>query len=139
MKEISLPSGAVLKLGHIPFAEALTLNKALGEELKVVGLAADLEVMSVMKDLVCIGVSSPKIEMALSACMKRCVYASSKAELKIDKDTFEQEEARQDYYTVCVEVAKHACLPFVKAHSAEFFRLLGNLKGSPESKPKTTP
>lgn len=134
MKEINLPSGAILKIGNIPFEEAMTLNEALIEELKNVSFNSSKEMGELYKDLFCIGFSSKKIKASLWECFKRCIYSSPLGDLKIDKDTFQPEESRQDYAQVCLEVAKHVMLPFVKAHSAMFFQVLGILQNSQELK-----
>lgn len=139
MTEISLPSGAVLKLGKIPFAEAMELNEAVIEELKSIHFTSDTEMATLYKDLFCTGFSSKKIKSALWKCMARCIYNGGIGELKIDKDTFEPEEARQDYASVCMEVAKFAMLPFLKPHSVAFYQILESLKGSPESKGAPSP
>jgi hypothetical protein len=138
-KEVTLPSGAMLVIGHTPFAESLALNEAVIEELKSISFTSQTEMGTLYKDLFCVGFSSKKIKDALWQCFKRCTYDSGKGALKIDKDTFEPEEARQDYPEVCMEVAKANIVPFVKAHSQKFFLILENLKNSPESKPQVTP
>jgi hypothetical protein len=139
MKPITLPSGAILKIGHTPFEVSLNLNKALLEEMKQVEFHSEGDITNLLKNLVCVGFSSKKIEECLWECFKRCTYDSGKGDFRIDKATFDPEEARQDYADVCMEVAKHNISPFVKAHSAKFSQILENLKSSPESSTKTTP
>lgn len=139
MTDIPLPSGAVLKIGLVPFSDAMALNEAIAEELTKIAIDSETEMASVYKDLFFIGISSPKIKSALWKCMGKCIYNSGKGDLKIDKDSFEPEEARQDYLTVCTEVGKRVIGPFVKSHSAVFFLILEQLKGSQKSKPPATP
>jgi len=139
VKSIHLPSGAVLKLGHTPFEESYALNEAFLKELKKIKFDSETEMSVVFKDVFCVGFSSPKIKKALWTCFKRCIYSSEKGDLKIDKDTFEPVEAREDYITVCMEVAKHNIGPFVKTHFSELSQVLDKLKASPEPKSKTTP
>lgn len=63
------------------------------------------------KDIFCTGFSSKKIEKALGACLKRCTYN----DLKIDENTFEPEEARQDYLPVLFEVLGEVIRPFLSS------------------------
>jgi hypothetical protein len=121
MRSIQLPSGAELKIGLAPFSEANALFKAVGVELKnlKVTLDTDLDV-NLLKDVVCSAVASDKIESCIWDCMKKCVYNES----RITKETFEPEEARQDYYVALFEVAKENLLPFTKSLSAQFADIL---------------
>lgn len=139
MHEHKLPSGAILKIGHTPFEVSLALNEAIVEELKNVVISSDMEMATLYKDLFCMGFSSQKIKACLWKCFERCTYNSGKGDLRIDHQTFEPMEARQDYAEVCMEVAKYNIAPFVKSHFAKFSQVLETLKASPESKPKTTP
>jgi hypothetical protein len=139
LPEITLPSGAILKISKIPFADAMAVNEAVIEELKSVSIKSDRERGELYKDLFCVGFSSQRIKSCLWKCFSRCTYNSGKGELRIDKDTFEPEDARQDYAEVCMEVAKAAVLPFVKAHSAKFFLILEMLNNSQESEAQATP
>lgn len=139
IQEIKLPSGATLKISHTPFEDSLALNEAIIEELKSVEMTSQTEMLTLYKALFCTGFSSPKIKTALWKCFSRCTYNNGTAELKIDKDTFQPNEARQDYPVVCMEVAKYNVLPFVKSHSAEFLHMWESLRSSPELKPQVTP
>lgn len=122
-REVKLPSGATLKVGVASFSEAKALYQALLKELKHVSIDLKLDSENLFKDIFCIGFSSPEIERCLWECMKKCQYVDSRGPLKIDKDTFEPESAREDYMTVCIEVAKENVLPFAKSLYAEFQRL----------------
>ena len=124
MKEIALKSGSVLKIGHIPFAEAKNLYQAVLEEAKSIKLSASTDITAMMKDLFCVGFSSKRVELALNEVMKRCLYN----DLKIDDKTFEPLEARCDYSIVCVEVLMDVLAPFTKGLYAEFGRLLAMIE-----------
>lgn len=117
-----LPSGAKLEIALAPFQDANNLQRAFARELKNVKISSAMEVSDVnfMKDLICTAVSSDSIMDALNVCMKRCAYNG----LRIDKETFEAEEARGDFLIVCMEVAKENLLPFLKGLSAQFKDLL---------------
>lgn len=125
MREVKLPSGAVLKIGVAPFETSRSLYQVVLEEAKAILVTTKLEMASVYKDLFCIGFSSKKIENALWECLKYCTYNNGKTgELKIDKDTFEPISAREDYLNVCIEVAKDNIAPFVKSLYAEYEQAL---------------
>lgn len=116
MKEIKLPSGAVLKIQPAPFAVAKALYQAVLEEVKSVQVSSTTDLASVFKDLACVGFSSKKIESCLNECFKRCLYNDH----KMDEATFEPIEARDDYIVVCMNVAKENIFPFVKSLYAEY-------------------
>lgn len=120
MKEVKLPSGATLKIALPPFEVSWALYQTILREAKTVAIVSKTEMASVYKDLFCIGFSSKEIERDLRECFKFCHYVDKRGELKIDKDTFEPVEARNDYMSVCMEVAKENVLPFVKSLYAEY-------------------
>ena len=131
MKEIKLPSGAVLKIQLAPFSDAKALYQAVLEEIKLIEISSKEDLTSVFKNLACVGFSSKKIEQCLEVCFKKCLYNSGKGDLKIDKDTFEPIENRGDYLFVCVEVAKENILPFMKSLYAQYLQFLAILPSVP--------
>lgn len=127
MQKVDLPSGAVLEITLAPFADAKALYQAVLDELKGLKFNPEDEIdVNFIKDLFCSGFSSKKVEAALDLCFKRVLYNGQ----KIDKDTFEPEEARQDYLMACIEVAKANILPFVKSLFADYSHILERLKAS---------
>ena len=111
-KEIDLPSGAKLRISLSAFAVSKALYQAVLEELKGLTLDPNADVdVNLFKDLFCAGFSSPKIEKCLNECMKKALYN----EKHIDSGTFEPLEAREDYMSVCWEVALFNILPFTKS------------------------
>lgn len=124
MKEVKLPSGAKLSIGLPPFEDSKALYQAFLKEIKTIAIAGKTEMASFYKDLVCVGFSSKEIEACLWECFKHCTYDSGKSPLKIDKDTFEPVTAREDYLTVCMEVAKENIAPFGKSLYAEYGQAL---------------
>lgn len=128
MKEITLPSGAILKINLAPFADAKGLYQSLLEELKSVELNSKKEITEVIKDMACLAFSSKKIEAAIWKCFEKCLYN----DMKIDKDTFEPMEARGDYMVVCVEVAKENVLPFAKNLYAQYETILAMMQTDPK-------
>jgi hypothetical protein len=120
MKEIILPSGAVLKITLASFAESRALYQAFLEEIKVVEIKSDVQLANIFKDFACICMSSKKIEKCLEVCFKRCLYN----DFKIDDKTFEPIESREDYVSICVEVARENIMPFMKNLYAQFQQFL---------------
>ena len=128
MKEVKLPSGAVLKIGVVPFADARALYQSLLEEVKDLRIDSSQEVdINIVKDLVCVALSSKKIEANLEKCMARCLYKN----LKIDSDTWEPVSARDDYIMACVEVTKETVAPFTKSLYAKFSPFIQGILKSP--------
>lgn len=109
-KELTLPSGAVLKITLAPFADGKDLQVALLQELSGISIDMTADVRAFYKDLFCVSFSSPKVEKALNKCLERATYNSK----RIDAQTFEPIEAREDYMVVLWEVALHNILPFMK-------------------------
>ena len=125
-KEITLPSGVVLKITLAAFAEGKALYQAVLEEAKSLKLDAGADVdVNFFKDIFCTGFSSKKIEAALNACLSRCLYGNDKCNLS---DTWEPLAAREDYISVCFEVAKENLLPFTKNLSAQYAALFQKVR-----------
>lgn len=133
MREVKLPSGAILMVGLAPFAEAKALYQAVLEEAKQIPFGRYVDVTEVLKNIICFSYSSGRIEKCLNECMKRCTYddGSGKGAMKIDKDTFEPEAAREDYPVVCYEVASENIRPFAKSLSVVFEKLSAILPSDP--------
>lgn len=123
MKEVKLPSGAILMVGLAPFADAKALYQAVLEEAKHLPFHNATGVPELLKNILCFGYSSRKIESCLNECLKRCTYDAGKGPLKIDKDTFEPVESREDFPVVCFEVAYENIRPFGKSLSVVFEKL----------------
>lgn len=116
-----MPSGASLRITLSPFSVSKALYQAVLKELKAVKMDTTMEVGSLFKEVFCSAFSSHEIEKCLFECFKRCTYSiNSGPHLKIDDTTFEAEESRQDYMSVCMEVAKENLLPFLKGLLSEY-------------------
>lgn len=117
-------------LSLAPFAEAKDLYQAFLKEGKQIKLEAKTELdHNFFKDALCSALSSKEVEEKVWACMRKCTYNK----LKIDDDTFEPEEAREDYFFVMFEVAKANVLPFTKGLSAKFGTLIGEILGKAQT------
>lgn len=121
----TLDSGAVLEVTMAPFEDGHRLLKAvmreaesvkvsLGVKGKTLGDIFSLELtdetLDMIKNVVSRLVSSDTIEEALWICIGRATYNN----VKITKDTFEDEKARGDYFLVMKEVLGFNLRPFVK-------------------------
>lgn len=123
-KDIALASGSTLKVTLSPFAVSKALYQAVLEELKTLKLDPDTEFdTNLIKDVICTGFSSKKIENALNECLKRALYNG----VHITEQTFEPAEAREDYMQVCLEVAYLNILPFIKNLSQQYALFLEKL------------
>lgn len=122
---INLPSGAKLEITLAPFGVAHALHKAVLRELKALKVSDnDVIDVNLWKDLLCTLLSSDKVEECMWECLKRVLYDGQ----KVTRDTFESEQARGDFLTVCFEVGKANLLPFVKSLYAEYGHLLSKPK-----------
>lgn len=121
----TLKSGKVLTLQIASFAVASKLRQAVAIELKGVNLgetfkiaagasATDLGGMDLpvdaLKNLVCQFLASEAVERAVFECMKVCQYQGE----RIGQDTFEPEDAREDFLPVAWEVMVMNLAPFFK-------------------------
>ena len=121
MKKVKLTSGAELSIALAPFADSKALYQACLEEMKSLNFDGTKELdHNFFKDIFCTGLSSKKVEQALTTCMSRCLYDG----LKISDETFEPEKARGDYFDVIIEVAKENIMPFTKNLYAKFSPLV---------------
>lgn len=124
---ITLPSGAELKITLSPFSVSKDLYQALLKELKALKLDPKAEVdVNFFKDLFCAAFTSKEVETALKKCFEKCIYNDSRI-TNVD-DIFENENARDDYFTVCFEVAKANIMPFTKSLYAQYSHIFEMLK-----------
>ena len=117
MKKVTLPSGKILEISLASFSEANALSKAIAAEIKNLKIDKELDLQdpNFLKDIVCTAISSEQILDCLKICMKRCMYDNQ----KINDDSFEPEENRQDYFFVCKEVLLETMRPFLKGLSSQ--------------------
>jgi hypothetical protein len=139
MREVNLPSGAVLKLAPAPFAQAKDLFQAITKELRDIPIEIKGEASELFKNLFTSGFSSKEIERCFWKCAERCLYCTEAGEVKVNPDTFEPNESRPDFIPVCIEVAKENIGPFVKPLLSEFNRLLEGQEGDTENPPSPPP
>lgn len=128
MKEIKLSSGSVIQFTDppAPFAESKALYQEICKELVKVKIKEKEDHLNLIKDIICVGLSSPDIEAKLTPCMGRVLYNGQ----KITADTFEGTKGREDYLDVCYEVIQENIRPFMKNLYAQFSPLLESVKSS---------
>jgi hypothetical protein len=115
-EKITLKSGATLDIQLAPFAEAMRLFKTIANELKSADVQLDGLSMEKIKGTDINGIKnavlqllgSDAIEASVRTCMVRCLYNGT----KITPQTFEPNDARQDYLPVAWEVVKFNMGPF---------------------------
>lgn len=109
MREVNLPSGAKLNVSSAPFKDAKQLFQVMAKEWKDL----DPSVMaspSGMTAMFMAAFSSVEVEKALWPCMVRSLYNGQ----KIVPDTFEPEEARQDFIPAALEIVADNITPFTR-------------------------
>jgi len=128
-REVELPSGAKLKVSPASFAESKALYQAVLDDLGSVQFSGKTEIPVLVKEIIRIAYASKRVEEALAPCMAKCVYNNGvSGDLKIDKDTFEPIQSREDYPLVCLEVAQENITPFMKSLYAVFLRVLSTIE-----------
>ena len=145
MSEIVVSSGATVKINPAPWGDTMALKAAIGKELAGSDLKAFKMDMSVklteqdfnLADLAQVALSidsSPAVYKALFACLGRCTYNGQ----RITEQTFEDENARQDYYEIVIECLRVNLSPFFKGLLSKLSPFLKRAEGqtqeSPESK-----
>lgn len=129
MKEVTTPSGAILKINPANFADARSLYQAFLLEFKKLKIDKNPNAYQITKDIVCIAMASPAVEICASKCMTRCTYNDARIENR-DK-IFEPMEAREDYAFVYMEVVLENIAPFLKNLSAQLESVSGLLPTMP--------
>lgn len=125
MKEVTTPSGSILKLSPAPFADAKSLYQAFLNEFKKLKVSKNLNLNQIGKDIICIAMASPLVEACAAKCMTRCTYNDARIENR-DK-IFEPIECREDYAFVYMEVVLENIAPFLKNLSAQLESVSGLL------------
>lgn len=135
MQTHKLPSGAELRFNLAPFKNGRSLYQSILREVKTIRLDDNDELsMDMFKDLFCVVLASEEIEKNLFVCMEKALYDG----IKITDDTFEPEEARQDYLECLMIVAWENILPFGKALFVQYAPIIAKVKKGLTSKSETT-
>lgn len=119
MRQVTLPSGATLKVGLAPFADALVLQQACLRELRHISVGRSIPMENMLKDMFCTAYASPEVQAAMKPVILRSTYNDAKIDLN-SPDMFEPVLARQDYFQVLAEVAQDNIGPFMSYLFAEY-------------------
>lgn len=116
MVEITTSTGAKVIINSAPFRDAMTLKNAIQATIKVGELDLskiksfkELDIAPFLESILAID-SDLNVYNALMKCLVRCTYNSE----KITENTFETDNARQDYYEIVLECMKVNLHPFLK-------------------------
>lgn len=127
--ELTAPSGATVIINPAPWIDAKTLKKALEEQIGLTGLTLGSDLTQVLSKILLID-SSDKVDTALMACLARCLRNNE----KITNETFNNVEARADYYQIAFACAKVNIGPLVESLSS-LLSELGVMKKKSEEPP----
>ncbi len=119
--EIITASGVKAKINAAPFVDAMALQQVVLRESARSGLTDDLKGKA-LDDIKGVDIAtflpaimqmlgSPEILAAIMRCLERCTYAGE----RITATTFDDEEARGDFYQVAMECVKTNLAPFFRS------------------------
>lgn len=125
MQEITLKSGNVLKFSHAPFIDAIRLTNIVAKAFSQRGLDVkidrDTEISfeglfnknpdAFVRGL-CDVVFEEYVMTLVFKCAERCLYIKDGVSQKITMDTFEDDEARNDFYEIMYKIAYENVKPF---------------------------
>lgn len=103
MSELTVPSGAKIVINIAPWADAKALKKAIEREAAASGVAINLnaDISTLVRAFLAVD-GSDAVDTALWPCLGRCTRNGD----KITEKTFDDPDARKDYYEIvfaCVE------------------------------------
>lgn len=125
MRKVTLKSGKEVELGRAPFKEARALFSAFAEEMRGLKFDPGAEMdIDFIKNLLCTGVYSKKVDDALWPCMIKSNYMG----VKIVQGTFDQEGAVEDFLEISYLVAWENVSPFLKNLYAQYESVLKEVK-----------
>ena len=122
---MKLPSGAELVIFETPFETSFTLYQTMVAENKDRPVTSE-NILGMLQAVFMNSVASKQVNVCLWECFKHCTYNA----LKIDKDTFQPKESREDFLTVCFEVAQENVSPFLKNLPALYETMLERISKS---------
>jgi len=107
-----------MKVMVAPLEDALALHNALANEAKKCEIDPNMELkdlslesfMTVLPKIALGMMGSTEIQEVAFKCLNRCLRDG----VKITRQTFEDEKAREDYYTCVIECIKVNVAPFTK-------------------------
>jgi hypothetical protein len=128
--EFTAPSGAKVVINPAPWVAAKALKKAIGREVIDIGTDAGTDaILSHVLKVDC----SDEVDAALWPCLARC----TRNEHKIIEATFDDLEARKDYYEIAFACAKENLSPLVESLFSKLLAL-GLIKKQAKESPAST-
>ena len=127
--EVTLPSGATLRIPLAPFADGRALYQTVMAELRGVTFVGFNDVPAMVKDMFSIAFSSKALEAAVLKCAAKCTIDYSGQPEKFSLEMFELADHRGDYIKVLAEVAKANVLPFGRNLYADFKAAVALMNG----------
>jgi hypothetical protein len=142
--QFTLTSGAKLVVTIAPFQDANNLKNSLLRAVKgmrgldetIVGAAQgikDVDLGSIL-DVVLNAATSPEVENAIFKCAERVTWNAIKVTPELFDDIKYGEQAREDYYEICLKISEVNCRPFLKGVGSLFKGYLQRNTKSPEQK-----
>jgi hypothetical protein len=117
MNEVVLDNGSKIRISLASFELGKEFYQIVSEEMLRLKMNFNDDIdTNFFKDLICVFLSSKKIENHLWLLARNCLYNDQ----KITKELFEDEKARGDYFEVMYQIAKRNIDPFVKALFAKY-------------------
>lgn len=133
MTEITTKSGAKVVINPASFEAAQNLWNAVQRATAEAHLSMDfINQPESLFNLVLRIDSAPDFKAALWPCLIRC----TRADRKIEKSTFEDQEARKEYYEIVTPCVEENIGPFVESLFSEL-TLRMNAIAKPKSAPKS--
>lgn len=145
-----LPSGATLECTMASFEEADNLltsvlheasliNLDFGKEFEGIKTLSELNangnILNTVKNALCQMLKSKAVKDCIFICGRRAIYTpkDSAAGVKVDRSTFESEQARQDYIEFLREVAWFNLSPFFAGMASKLKGIMGKIADTPKS------
>lgn len=112
MSEFIAPSGVKVVINPAPWKDAKALKKAIQREIAQSGVSLNLGTdITALLPVILLVDSSSAVEGALSACLARCTRDGE----KIIEATFDDVNARMDYYDIVIACAKENLGPLAES------------------------
>jgi hypothetical protein len=113
-REVTLPSGAVLKIDAAGFKEARNLFQAVMRSIGQNSISLSNNKADAFRKIMAITLSSEEVDFAIWQCMKKCLYFDGTVDKHITPALFETPETREDYTKICIEIEVENVFPFLK-------------------------
>lgn len=127
MSDITVSTGARVAINPADFRDAMALKNAIQREFAKsnVSIKFDSDIDSIeIARLIMLVDSSTEVNALIWPCLVRCTYNGE----KITEKTFENVEARKDYYDIILACARENLSPFFESALSKLKKLqIGSL------------